>query len=164
MRYWLTPIDIIVILLALLIIINVGDYEYKHRPFNSANTLQVYADFGGDIVEYQTKYNKLQQEGGYLQINGPCISACTYFLKLVNPAHVCATDNASFWFHGVYNGEGVFNPVITQWIMPMVYPQFVLDILKADGFDGTSDVDGQRWPVRIIPITREQLRIQRCES
>lgn len=137
--------------------------SYENRPFNPEDTMVVYASPGGEIFSHIEKYNKLDDEGKYLKIDGPCVSACTYFLNLVKPNHVCATEKAYFGFHGIYNMLGFLGPVV-QRMHPLVYPQRVIELLKTKGFDGTRDVDRTKYPDGIIWLTREELLINPCED
>lgn len=164
MRSWLTLTNILVGFIALVVVSLVGTSAYDNRPFNPAHTVQVYADPGGSIFEFQSKYAEIEQKGEYLQFNGPCVSACTFFSKLVNPERVCATVNATFWFHGVYDGAGNFIPTFTQWAMPLVFTDKVINLLKEKGFDGTKDVDREKYPAGIIQLTRDELGIKHCEG
>lgn len=155
MRFWLTLVSITLLLVGSVV-------AWDNRPFNPSNTISVYSDGGGSIDEYQNKYGKIGYEGKYLRINGICASACTYFMKLVPPDHVCATNRSKFLFHGIYSGLSGFDKEFTQLMHPIVYPEFVLKLLKDRGFDGSEDVDKEKYPIGLIELTREELKINAC--
>lgn len=155
MRWLLTLVSLLVVLAG------TSYAMYETRPFNPSQTVSVYSDGGGDVDEFQNKYGKIGDEGKYLRINGLCASACTYFMKLIPSNHVCATDRAEFYFHGIYNMLG-FNKEFTQLLHPIVYPEYVLNLLKERGFDGSEDVDRTKYPLGLIKLTREELKINAC--
>lgn len=126
-------------------------------------TTIVGASPGGSIFEFMDKYSTIEVKKEKLVIAGPCMSACTYFLGLVSPERVCATDKSSFWFHGIYRGATGLDKNMVAAMQPVVYPDFVVELLKEKGFDGTkADVDKLKWPIGLIPLTREELRINAC--
>src|SRR5215467_8950249 len=53
-------------------------------------------DQGGLLGEYVEKYRAMAARGDTLVVDGPCYSACTLALGIVD---VCATPRASFGFH-----------------------------------------------------------------
>ena len=53
-------------------------------------------DEGGLLGEYVEKYQAMAARGDRLVVDGPCYSACTLALGIVD---VCATPRASFGFH-----------------------------------------------------------------
>ncbi len=53
-------------------------------------------DEGGLLGEYVEKYQAMAARGNRLVVDGPCYSACTLALGIVD---VCATPRASFGFH-----------------------------------------------------------------
>jgi lipoprotein-anchoring transpeptidase ErfK/SrfK len=53
-------------------------------------------DVGGLLGEYVEKYRVMAARGDTLVVDGPCYSACTLALGIVD---VCATPRASFGFH-----------------------------------------------------------------
>jgi hypothetical protein len=133
------------------------------EPFSTNVTVVEYGSEGGEIFSHMRKYNQLNDEGMYLKIDGVCASACTYFLNLVDPDHVCATDKARFGFHGIYGGMmGTFEKNYVQFVHPLVYPQYILDWLKDKGFDGTTDVDREQYPMGLIWATREEVKVNVC--
>jgi hypothetical protein len=131
------------------------------EAFDPDITEEVYSDGGGSVEAFIGKYNRIDDIEHYVKIDGPCWSACTYFLNLVAPERVCAGDDARFFFHGVYYGQ-LFDHIETQFYHKMVYPQFVNDLLKKKGFDGTADVDIMSYPLGFIELTKDELHIQEC--
>jgi hypothetical protein len=53
-------------------------------------------DEGGLLGEYVERYRAMAARGDRLVVDGPCYSACTLALGIVD---VCATPRASFGFH-----------------------------------------------------------------
>ena len=143
-----------------------GYAGWNNRPFNPANTEYVYANPGGEIFSFIEKYGTMASDGKYLKIDGLCASACTYFLNALPRDRVCATPRSSFGFHGVYLSLGglgrIFDKTMTQLIMPIVYPEFVLNILKERGFDGSEDIDETKYPTGFIWLTPKELNIKEC--
>lgn len=68
-------------------------------------------DFGGGIVEYIQKYNKIRQDGSKVRIDDLCMSACTLITGLVPYENVCVSPYAIMAFH-------------SAWVMTFAGPQF----------------------------------------
>lgn len=122
----------------------------------------IYADQGGSIFEFIGKYNDWDDKGYHVKVDGPCISACTYVLGLVNPDHICAGDDATFWFHGIYKGGISFDAPMVEYMHSIVYPDHILQTLKEHGFDGTSEVDKTVHPIGFIVLTAEEVGVKPC--
>jgi hypothetical protein len=64
-----------------------------------AETVEINGDYGGVLVVYQAKWEKLAKEGAEVRISGPCVSACTALVGYFPRDKVCATPTASMGFH-----------------------------------------------------------------
>jgi hypothetical protein len=65
----------------------------------SAETIEVYDDHGGSVVQYNRRWAGLAARGVDVKIIGPCQSACTVLLGHIPRNRICVTPNASFGFH-----------------------------------------------------------------
>lgn len=120
---------------------------------------------GGYAPDFVSYYEALDKNGIPLRIEGPCISACTFFLGTMHPSLVCATDAAEFGFHGVYEGiEGYFSKKWTAEYHSKYYPEPVREALAEAGFDGSKDVDKKAHPDGLIHLSRQTLAIRRCPN
>jgi hypothetical protein len=64
-----------------------------------AETIEINGDYGGILVAYQAKWEKLAKEGADVRISGPCVSACTALVGYFPRDKVCVTPTASMGFH-----------------------------------------------------------------
>jgi hypothetical protein len=138
-----------------------GAVGYTAYVNNQPEWQTIYSSTGGSVFEFIGKYNEWDDKGIHVKVDGPCISACTYVLGLINPDHICAGDDASFWFHGIYLG-GTFNKEMVEQTHPMVFPEHVIQALKDRGFDGTVDVDKTVHPLGFIILTPEEVGVKPC--
>lgn len=116
---------------------------------------------GGDTAEFLGRFVQMRIDDKRLRVEGPCFSACTYFLMVLSHDQVCAGDNAFFGFHGVYDGADNFKEAWSKFYTAM-YPKRVRDLLTAQGFDGSKDVDLEQHPTGFIFLTRDELGLQHC--
>lgn len=102
-------------------------------------------DEGGSLSTYITKYARMEANREFLKIDGPCMSACTLFPKLIDHERVCVTDRASMTFHAAgyrdpetggslldHNGERVISQSGTQ-LMRDFYTQEINDWIDRHG-------------------------------
>ena len=61
----------------------------------AAETIEVYDNHGGSVVQYDQRWAGLAARGVNVKIVGPCQSACTVLPR----SRICVTPNASFGFH-----------------------------------------------------------------
>lgn len=85
-------------------------------------------DPGGVVQERLEQVLLFEKHGTKVVIDGPCRSACTYYLYLP-PDQVCYTDNAIFGFHAVQShnvniGKSVINSKMTA-VIYQSYPNWV---------------------------------------
>lgn len=93
-------------------------------------------DYGGSVAEYIAKYNDWKKGESKVVVDGPCISACTFMLGILNDNQVCVTKRGFFAFHSASYGNGEFAEEATKlfWFM---YPERVKTILRTLGWDGS---------------------------
>jgi len=95
-------------------------------------------DHGGDIKQYEAKYERLRDAGERVVIDGICNSACTLVLGIVPAKHICVTPRASLGFHLAYfdqrwtAGIKITSYAGTQELM-QYYPQPVKDWIARHG-------------------------------
>lgn len=65
----------------------------------SAETIDVFDNHGGRVVEYNARWAALAARGVSVRIVGPCQSACTVLLKHIPRSRICVTPAARFGFH-----------------------------------------------------------------
>ena len=64
-----------------------------------AETVEINGDYGGLLVLYQAKWEKLAKEGASIRIAGPCVSACTALVGYFSRDRICVTPKGSMGFH-----------------------------------------------------------------
>lgn len=64
-----------------------------------AETIDVYDNHGGRVVEYNARWAAYAQRGVSVRITGPCQSACTVLLGHIPRNRICVTPEARFGFH-----------------------------------------------------------------
>jgi hypothetical protein len=88
----------------------------------SAETIEVFDNHGGSVVQYNRRWAGLAARGVNVKIVGPCQSACTVLLGHIPRGRICVTPNASFGFHlakkeiGTQILRGAYQPDIRAWI------------------------------------------------
>jgi hypothetical protein len=65
----------------------------------AAETIEIYDNHGGSVVQYNKRWAGLAARGVNVKIVGPCQSACTVLLGHIPRGRICVTPNASFGFH-----------------------------------------------------------------
>jgi hypothetical protein len=95
-------------------------------------------DHGGDIKQYEARYERLRDTGERVVIDGICNSACTLVLGIVPSGRICVTPRASLGFHLAYfdqrwtAGIKITSYAGTQELM-QYYPQSVKDWIARHG-------------------------------
>ena len=95
-------------------------------------------DHGGDIKQYEAKYERLRDARERIVIDGICNSACTLVLGIVPSGRICVTPRASLGFHLAYfdqrwtAGIKITSYAGTQELM-QYYPQPVKDWIARHG-------------------------------
>lgn len=72
---------------------------FLSTPSASAETIDVFDNHGGRVVEYNARWAGLAARGVSVRIVGPCQSACTVLLKHIPRSRICVTPAARFGFH-----------------------------------------------------------------
>jgi hypothetical protein len=104
-------------------------------PASAAYTITY--DPGGVIGTFMEKYNAIDQAGGRVVIDGPCISACTLVVGLIAPDRVCATPRARLAFHSATGEDHKFSPEGTELLWQQ-YPTKAQRMLRQRGWNGSS--------------------------
>lgn len=135
--------------------------EPKEDPWESAHI--VILDPGGSVMTRWAEYLLFETDDDFrLRIEGPCASACTFFLGNVSLDKVCYGDNANLGFHGAWAmGEG-YLPDFTEFILRHVYPHEVSTWLRTR-WDPSEQVND---PVNLdlIWTSPATFGIQHCED
>jgi hypothetical protein len=113
-------------------------------------------DPGGSIQAYIEKYHAIQDAGGSVVIDGPCISACTLVTAIVDDAHVCVTHRARLVFHSATTMNGQHASEGTRLIWNM-YPGYIRAMLIKKGWDGDDGKANEHS--ELIYIEGDELRI-----
>jgi hypothetical protein len=88
----------------------------------SAETIDVFDNHGGSVVEYDQRWAALAARGVDVRIVGPCQSACTVLLGHIPRSQICVTPRASFGFHLAHLQSATailwnaYSPDIRAWI------------------------------------------------
>jgi hypothetical protein len=64
-----------------------------------AETVDISGDYGGFLVAYEAKWEKLADEHANVRVSGPCVSACTIMAGFIPRENICVTPTGSFGFH-----------------------------------------------------------------
>lgn len=122
---------------------------------------------GGSVFEFIDHYNKMRVEDSYLRVDGVCVSACTFFLGLLDPVNYCVSEKSMLGFHGVYSvtpAGMVFNQPFAEFVRDHIYNGDVVDFLKTRGFDFTTDVNYIENPLGIIWATGADVKAPVCAN
>jgi hypothetical protein len=95
-------------------------------------------DFGGGIIDYIQKYNKIRQDGSKVRIDDLCMSACTLITGLVPYEDVCVSPYAIMAFHSawVMTFAGPMHSKEGTALLWAVYPEPVKAKLREAGWGG----------------------------
>lgn len=89
-------------------------------------------DRGGNVAAYQQRVEAARRSGEWVIIDGPCYSACTWWLTL--PAgQVCATKRAVFGFHAATNELGIPDWRTNDALLKSLPPKVRYYVLKRGG-------------------------------
>lgn len=99
----------------------------------SAETIDVFDNHGGSVVEYDQHWTELASRGVNVRIVGPCQSACTVLLGHIPRSQICVTPRAAFGFHQAHLASATailwnaYSPDIQAWINRHggLTPQFI---------------------------------------
>jgi hypothetical protein len=68
-------------------------------PSNAAADVRIVDDPGGEVSSFVQKYQEIRDSGQHVEIDGPCLSACTLLTGIVPRSHICVTSRAVLGFH-----------------------------------------------------------------
>lgn len=129
----------------------------------NANAAFVIAnDPGGIIDDYEMKYDAIHRSGGYVVIDGDCVSACTLAVGMIRADKLCMTPAARLGFHSAFvvkaSGKREFSPESTADLWAH-YPEGVKRLLRTRGWYGNTPHPDLIW------IGHEELQgvIRECE-
>ncbi len=117
--------------LALGLLLSIGLATSAHA------TVRINEDMGGRIHDYIEKFVDIRKSGERIEIDGPCLSACTLVLGIVPQNRVCVTGRAILGFHSARwieaNGQpGEQSEVGTQLLWEF-YPPRIRKWINARG-------------------------------
>ena len=88
---------------------------------------------GGDVEEFAAKYEHIRKSGRKVEIDGPCVSACTIVASLPKD-QVCVTPRASLGVHLASDADNErIDPQYTDWAVKTYYPKPLQDWIRAHG-------------------------------
>jgi hypothetical protein len=90
---------------------------------------------GGDIEEFDARYQKIRKSGARVVIDGLCLSACTIVASLPK-SQVCVTSKASLGVHLATSGNDrgeYIDYEYTKWAVKKYYPQPMQDWINSHG-------------------------------
>lgn len=105
---------------------------------NEQNVVRIQFSPGGSVGAFIKRFIEIKNSGARVIIDGPCISACTFVLALVDNARVCATHRAFLAFHSAAEATGEFSEAAREVtrIMWHMYPRNLRDWLLSKGWNG----------------------------
>jgi hypothetical protein len=83
---------------------------------------------GGSIMEHQTRFWTLKQQGASVEMRGPCYSACTLITLYIPKQRLCIAEGSFLAFHSAQGGDlkpkleatlamySIYPAEIRQWI------------------------------------------------
>ena len=103
---------------------------------SASAAVRIVSDAGGQIGPYLESLAQLRSTGQNVNIDGPCLSACTLVLGVIPRERICVTSRARLGFHAAWhpgdNGQPTPSRGGTQLLME-VYPQQVRRWLARKG-------------------------------
>jgi hypothetical protein len=87
---------------------------------------------GGDVDVFAAKYEQIRESGRKVEIDGPCVSACTIVASLPK-GQVCVTPRAALGVHLASDGDDQVDVQYTDWAVKKYYPKALQDWIKTHG-------------------------------
>jgi hypothetical protein len=87
---------------------------------------------GGVVEAFAAKYEKIKKSGRKVEIDGPCVSACTIVASLPKD-QVCVTPRASLGVHLASDSDEVVDVQYTDWAVKKYYPKALQDWIRQHG-------------------------------
>jgi hypothetical protein len=104
--------------------------------FPASAKVRIANDPGGQIGPYLGKLETLRKTGQQVEIDGPCLSACTMVLGVIPRDHLCVTHRARLGFHAAWrptmDGHPTTSPEGTNLLLSQ-YPTQVRDWIAQHG-------------------------------
>jgi hypothetical protein len=104
--------------------------------FPALGDVRILASSGGVAAEYVTLFERVEQSGQRVVIDGPCYSACTLVLSLVPSERICVTKRAVLGFHAARwldeRGRTTAAPEATRQVAE-TYPPMVRTWIEQHG-------------------------------
>lgn len=93
-------------------------------------------DDGGMLTHFIARYDRWEENGDKVRIDGECLSACTLMLGILPLRDICATDRAQFGFHSATNqGHYADDGTAFMWFF---YSGRVREVLAQHGWPAPS--------------------------
>lgn len=89
-------------------------------------------NFGGSVREYLVFWHMISDSGETVEVDAPCISACTFMLGIVPESRICIMPQASFGVHQVNDGENA-DPIFSAMFYRWLYPEWLQEWIKNNG-------------------------------
>lgn len=89
-------------------------------------------DNGGNLVRYIGRFVGWDNNGDYVRIEGPCMSACTLMLGALDNSRICATAYGQFGFHSASEADE-YSLKGTE-LMWFFYSSYVRSVMRAHGW------------------------------
>jgi hypothetical protein len=89
-------------------------------------------DPGGDVGTYLLFWDRINQTGAPIVIDGACVSACTFVLAEIPPDRICVTTRASLGVHQARTGDSKDggDPEVTALLQNTFYPAWLRTWIK----------------------------------
>ncbi len=87
---------------------------------------------GGDVDAFAAKYQQIRESGRKVEIDGPCVSACTIVASLPHD-QVCVTPRAELGVHLASDSDDQVDLQYTDWAVKKYYPKALQDWIKTHG-------------------------------
>ncbi len=87
---------------------------------------------GGVVEAFAAKYEKIKESGQKVEIDGPCVSACTIVASLPKD-QVCVTARASLGVHLASDSDEEVDVQYTDWAVKKYYPKTLQDWIRQHG-------------------------------
>lgn len=101
------------------------------HAYQSPDNLNIYADHGGQIIDYALSVSHAEQTHARVSIRGSCDSACTLYLGLPRN-QICVAHGGLFRFHLPFGSSGRGNQLAANYMIRS-YPGWVRHWIGAQG-------------------------------
>ncbi|MGB6537683.1 MAG: hypothetical protein WBF58_17170 [Xanthobacteraceae bacterium] len=87
---------------------------------------------GGDVDAFAARYEQIRQSGRKVEVDGPCVSACTIVASLPHD-QVCVTPKAELGVHLASDSDDRVDVQYTDWAVKKYYPKALQEWIKTHG-------------------------------